>query len=240
MSALLVVVIAAHAIGILALLRAIVRALREPLSVLARRTIPIGQLQGGLVEVQGSVRSAGELIDAPSGRKGVAVLVTVESRSADNKKRWLSKGEASRSVPFEVFDASGSCVVRAGELRVRAPGLESEMTIGGLRETAPAWVQELAHPKASWVTVREYLIRPGDAVLVHGLAAKREETPGEGYRDGRQKGWRLSPPQQGELLIAEGTQTRLVMRGVVGPVLATIALAGMVACIWLGLRVLMS
>lgn len=239
MNVLIVAFMLIHAAVAIALLVAVGRSLWDALSLFARRTVPIGGLHEGLARIRGTVRSCGDSMRALSGRECLAVRVTIESRAA-NGKESLSTREATRCEAFEVVDETGCCVVRARQARVLGPGIKTEMTIGGLREAAPEWVCKLAHDKASIVTVREHIVQAGDAVLLHGNAAMSEERPGEGYRDGKQMGWRLTTPPQSELLIAVGSRGGLVLRAMIGPMVALIAVAGMIACIWAGVRVLAS
>lgn len=164
--------------------------LRAAWLVLRLPAQPIGSVREGRVKVAGTVHPLERVLVSPTGQRCVAMRTVVE--------RWVHQGRHARwelvrdtfeSVPAEVRDGTGACVLDLQ--RAEILGETCYLGTGG------------PDPGASDRTTVQ-LVPEGSRVLVVGQAAPVGNAAGQGYRDAAARVGVGATPEQDLLLSTSG------------------------------------
>ena len=203
-------------------------------ALLARRTLRVGELRGGEVEVAGRL-FAGLPLRSASGRRCAAVQVEIHSEWAvavggQSKGMDWTREALFLAPELTLRDRSGRCrlAVSPGEMVLsvnpvrRVYGPEE---VDRLLARCPHY-RPLVHPGAR-VTLVERSVRSGARVLATGLASADEQAEPEGYREGVGARFKLGPSPGEKLLLSPGSQGQALAR-LAGPLVMGLGVLGVV------------
>jgi hypothetical protein len=151
---------------------------RQKLALDARRRSSLAQAEG-LVELEGRLQTSAP-ISSPLGGVSCAACMTLIEHG-QRRGGWSALVEETATAPLALADGSGEAAVEpdGAEIMFGAPSLSFQ----GALERAPERVQSLVRekwrgpmPPSGWTTVRaqEWVLRPGDAVVLRGRARRAD------------------------------------------------------------------
>ena len=184
--------------------------------VLARKTTRIAELAEGGMEIAGVVGSR-EPVEGLAGLPCVAVKTNIDSFLGSGRSSTLkSQKSVTRFAPAGVQDASGTCELVLDEDTELVGPVWTATAVPAYQVVQIPWAAGLVAKDADRVTITEIAIVPGARILASGIAAQGK-TMGA-YRDGAPT-WQLEGSPGETLILAAGTQGRLLVRAIGVPVL---------------------